>query len=220
MSSVTIKKLLLSRGFTLVELTTSVAIMTIVLGITLLERPQATLRLALRDTVSSSELLFRTAQLEGSAIKNVNDSFGGAGVFLDRTIPNQLLMFKDRVDASIVAALGVGNGLYNSTPTDEKKEIINFLRGSKFTQLCVSTTSINLSCNSEELHLVPIVQNVTVSFNRPSPTANIYVNNNTAIKYSTLCVQFETLRAPDDGHVQSLFISRSGIMIKQKGACK
>ncbi|MEN9552204.1 MAG: hypothetical protein RI935_581 [Candidatus Parcubacteria bacterium] len=215
-----ILKTLNIRGFTLAELITSMAIMTIVLGITLLERPQATLRLALRDTVSSSELLFRTAQLEGSAVKNLNDSIGGAGVFLNRSTPNSLLMFKDRVATNIVAALGIGNGLYDSTPTDEKKEILTFLRGNKFTQLCVSTTSINLSCNSEELHLVPIVQTVTVSFNRPSPTANIYVNNSTAIKYSTLCVQFETLRAPGDGHVQSLFVSRSGIMIKRKGTCK
>lgn len=204
------------RAFTLIELMVSVSIMTIVMGITLMQRPEATLKLSLADGIASLELMAREAQLQGSAINSLNDMYGGAGMFLNLATSTSALRFRDRVDATIPATIGVGNGLYESAPLDEKSETLEFIRGNKIKKLCVSTGTSTFSCNEEN---DPVIRTLTVSFNRPSPKANIYVNSSKDVNYVSACIQLETLKAPDQGHVRSLFIYRSGVVTKTLTSC-
>lgn len=204
------------RAFTLVELMVSVSIMTIVMGITLMQRPEATLKLSLSDAVSSLELMIREAQLQGSAVNSLNDLYGGAGTFLNLATSTKALRFRDRVDDTIPATIGVGNGLYESTPLNEQSETLEFMRGNKIKKLCVSTGTSTFFCNEEN---DPIIRTLTISFSRPSPNANIYVNGSKDVNYVSACIQLETLKAPDQGHVRSLFIYRSGVVTKTLTSC-
>lgn len=204
------------RAFTLIELMVSVSIMTIVLGITLMQRPEATIKLSLADVISSAELMVREAQLQGSAVNSLNDTYGGAGFFLNLASSSQALRFRDRVDESIPSTLGIGNGLYESTPLNEQSEILEFMRGNKVKKLCVSTGTSTFFCNEEN---DPQIRTLTVSFNRPSPNANIYINSSKDVNYVSACAQFETLKAPNQGHVRSLFIYRSGVVTKTLTPC-
>lgn len=210
------KKSHLIRGFTLIELIVSISIMTIVMGITLMQRPEATLKLSLADSITSLELMAREAQLQGSAINSLNDIYGGAGLFLNLSTSTKALRFRDRVDVAIPATIGIGNGLYDSTPFDEESETFEFIRGNKIKKLCVSTGTTTFSCNEGN---DPVIRTLTVSFSRPSPNANIYVNSLKDVNYVSACIQLETLKAPDQGHVRSLFIYRSGVVTKTLTPC-
>lgn len=210
------KKPHLVRGFTLIELMVSVSIMTIVLGITLMQRPEATIKLSLADVISSAELMVREAQLQGSAINSLNDMYGGAGVFFNLATSTRALHFRDRVDDSIPSTIGVGNGLYESGPLNEESEILEFMRSNKVKKLCVSTGTTTFFCNEEN---DPEIRTLTISFSRPSPNANIYINSSKDVNYVSACAQFETLKAPNQGHVRSLFIYRSGVITKTLTPC-
>lgn len=210
------KKPLSIRAFTLIELMVSVSIMTIVLGITLMQRPEATIKLSLADVISSAELMVREAQLQGSAVNSLNDTYGGAGFFLNLATSSQALRFRDRVDDSIPSTLGIGNGLYESTPLNEQNEILEFMRGNKIKKLCVSTGTSTFFCNEEN---DPQIRTLTISFNRPSPNANIYINSSKDINYVSACAQFESLKAPNQGHVRSLLVYRSGVVTKTLTSC-
>ncbi len=210
------KKPLSIRAFTLIELMVSVSIMTIVLGITLMQRPEATIKLSLADVISSAELMVREAQLQGSAVNSLNDTYGGAGFFLNLATSSQALRFRDRVDDSIPSTLGIGNGLYESTPLNEQTEILEFMRGNKIKKLCVSTGTSTFFCNEEN---DPQIRTLTISFNRPSPNANIYINSSKDINYVSACAQFESLKAPNQGHVRSLLVYRSGVVTKTLTSC-
>ncbi len=210
------KKPLSIRAFTLIELMVSVSIMTIVLGITLMQRPEATIKLSLADVISSAELMVREAQLQGSAVNSLNDTYGGAGFFLNLATSSQALRFRDRVDDSIPSTLGIGNGLYESTPLNEQTEILEFMRGNKIKKLCVSTGTSTFFCNEEN---DPQIRTLTISFNRPSPNANIYINSSKDINYVSACAQFESLKAPNQGHVRSLLVYRSGVVSKTLTSC-
>ncbi len=210
------KKSHLIRGFTLIELIVSISIMTIVMGITLMQRPEATLKLSLADVISSVELMVREAQLQGSAINSLNDVYGGAGVFFNLATSTTALHFRDRVDDETPSTIGIGNGLYETGPVNEKSETIEFIRGSKVKRLCVSTGTTTFSCNEGN---DPVIRTLTVSFSRPSPNANIYINGSKETNYVSACVQFETVKAPNQGHVRSLFIYRSGVITKTTTPC-
>ncbi len=190
--------------------------MTIVLGITLMQRPEATIKLSLADVISSAELMVREAQLQGSAVNSLNDTYGGAGFFLNLATSSQALRFRDRVDDSIPSTLGIGNGLYESTPLNEQTEILEFMRGNKIKKLCVSTGTSTFFCNEEN---DPQIRTLTISFNRPSPNANIYINSSKDINYVSACAQFESLKAPNQGHVRSLLVYRSGVVTKTLTSC-
>ncbi len=205
------------KAFTLIELIVSVGIMTLVLGITLMQKPEATLKLSLSDSMYTLELMVRQAQLQGSAITSSGNIYGGAGVFLTLASSTEALRFRDRVDKTISSTLGVGNGLYDNSPTNEKDEIVSFIRGNKIKKLCVSMGTSTFFCNSEN---DPVIKNLTLSFNRPSPSINIYINNSTSTNYASACVQMESLKAPNPGHIKSLYLYRAGLVVDKAKACQ
>lgn len=203
-------------GFTLVELIVAMGIMITIMGITLSNRPDAISRLALADEVSSANLLLRQSQLQGSSINSLDGTYGGAGVYFDRATSTKIIFFKDRVDQSIESALGVGDGVYSQVNSLEFSNSLSLTRRNHVAKLCVSMSTSTLLCN--EQNTVP-VQNLTVSFNRPSVEANIYINNATDTKYTAGCVEFNGYKAPADGFIRSVFVYKSGMMETKVGPC-
>jgi type II secretory pathway pseudopilin PulG len=203
------------RAFTLVELIVAVSIMITLLTITLSNRPDAITRLTLADQVASTDLMLRQAQLQGSSINSLGGTYGGAGVYFDLATATKVILFKDVTEDSIPSAIGVGNGLYEQSSL-ESYEMLTLTRGNKIAKLCVSLSTSTPLCNTDN---TPPVTNLTVSFNRPSTQANIYINNATDTKYALGCVEFNGYKAPMDGYVRSLFIYRSGMMERRMTPC-
>jgi prepilin-type N-terminal cleavage/methylation domain-containing protein len=212
---VPVKKISL-KGFTLVELMVSITVMLIIIGITLSGGPQSISRVKLADDVYRSELMLREIQLQGSAVNSLNGVFGGAGVFFDRATSTEILKFKDKVDISLLKAIGTGNGLYDSN-NSEVSDVFMLATKNKIVRLCVATSSPeNFSCNSDNL---PIVNTLTVSFSRPKQTAHIYINGATTTDFISACVQFEGPQSITAQNSRSLLVYQSGMITKKNGTC-
>ena len=205
------------RGFTLVELMVSIGIMAIVLGISISGAPSAIMRLALSDNTYQTELLIREAQLQGSAINSVNDTYGGTGVYFNLATSSQVIKFRDRVViANPPKAIGIGNGLYDSASPDEKNATILMTNRNRISKLCVTSGISPLTCYDNS---VSPLKTLTISFNRPKQTAHIYLDDVTSIDYTLACIQFDSLRAPDKGYVRSILVYKSGMITKKISTC-
>ena len=210
-----------TSGFTLVELLVSISIMIAVATVTLSGVPQAIIRAALSDDAFHIELVLRQTQIEGSAINSLDNTYGGMGVFFTRATTSQVLTFKDSVDSSIIRAIGVGNGLYDTAPSDEQKTISLLSKRDYVAELCVATSSLEpFYCNDAVLGTIPVIQNLTVSFTRPQQTAHIYVNNNSGKDYVSACIQINALAAQGSSFSKSVVVYKSGLIIKKIGPCK
>ena len=205
------------KGFTLVELLVSIGVMTIVLGIVYSGSPQSVMRLALSDNTYQGELFIREAQLQGSAINSVSGTYGGAGVFFNLATSTHILKFKDRVIVNPTRAINIGDGLYTTTPIDEKESVLTTTNRNTISTLCVATSSADkLYCNNAN---TPPINTLTISFIRPKQEAHIYVNNSTSTEYATACIQFDSFRSPEKGFVKSITVYKSGLITKKFGTC-
>lgn len=209
-------KMFSQGGFTLIELLVTVSIMAVILGITLSGGPQALMRLSLSDATYAAELYIREAQLQGSAINSINDTYGGAGVYFDLASSTYVSKFRDRVDPSIVRSIGVGNGLYDQSPIDELDVRQIIVGRHTVAKLCVRQGVDPFTCNENN---VPPINNLTVSFTRPSQNTQIYINNSTTTNYSAACIQIDSLKAPTPGYVRSILVYRSGMIMKRLNTC-
>ena len=208
-----------AHGFTLTELLVSMAIMSMIMGITLSGGPATIMRLSLADNTYKAELLIREAQLQGSSINSVNNIYGGSGVYFDRTLPDQIIKFKDRVDSTIVRAIGIGNGKYDTLPIDEKEITMMMTNNHRVGKLCVALDLNSFSCNTDGLFSVPSIDTLTISFTRPKQTAHIYINGDTTVDYSSACIQFDSTKSPLPGYVKSILIYKSGMITKNQKTC-
>lgn len=209
--------LLTKRGFTVVELLVCVAIMIIILGITLSGGPQAIMKVTLSDNTYNTELMLREAQLQGSAINSVGNLYGGVGVYFNLASSSQVLKFKDIIVPDVTRPIGIGNGLYEQTPTDEKEVVFKLSNNHKVGKLCVATGVAAFVCNDE---VGPPIKTLTVSFNRPKQTAHIYINDATTTDFTSACIQLDSFRSPLPGYVRSILVYRSGMITKKLGTCK
>lgn len=207
------------KGFTLVELLVSIGVMAIVLGVTMSGGPQAIARLSLADNTYTAELLLRETQLQGSSVNSVNNTFGGAGLFFDRATSTIVLKFKDRSILDVYRFISIGDGLYESTPTDEKESIMTLTNRNHIGKLCVATTSPSVFyCNAEN-STIGTINTLTVSFNRPKQTAHMYINNSTTTDFAAACIQFDAPNSPGQGYVKALLVYKSGMITKKTATC-
>jgi prepilin-type N-terminal cleavage/methylation domain-containing protein len=207
------------NAFTLIELLVGIGIMTVILGITLSGGPSAIMKLSLSDNTYRAELLIREAQLQGSAINTLNGVVGGAGIFLNRATSSAVLKFKDRVALSTLNVIGVGNGLYDVSPVDEKDTSFLLTNRHRIGKLCVATSTVSTSsimCNEEN---IPPVNTLTIAFERPKQTAHIYVNGATSTEYAFACIQFDSLKSPEFGFVKSILVYQSGMIFRNSRTC-
>lgn len=206
------------RGFTLVELSVSLAVIMTLTTILLSRYPETSVRLTLANLSHTTSLLIREAQVRGSAIDSVNSSLGGYGVYIDLTSPNQLVLFGDTVDSSIPKPLGVavGNGLYESgSPINEAKTITTLPSRYSIKKLCTGT-GFPFTCNTNSN---PAITSLTVSFTRPNPAPSIYINNTKATSFSAACIELHSPQSPLSGHIRSVHVFSSGMIRTSLGKC-
>lgn len=209
------------KGFSLIELTVSIGVMAIILGVTLSGGPQSLTRISLAENTYQNELLLREVQLQGSSINSLNNTFGGAGLYFNRATSTQTLKFKDRAIVDPTRAISIGNGIYDTSPIDEKDSLFMMTNRNVIGKLCVATTAPSVFyCNNENPTSIPIINTLAISYSRPKQTAHIYVNGDTATDYAAACIQFDSLRSPEQGYVKSILVYKSGMISKRTATCK
>lgn len=198
-----------NKGFTLIELLMCIGIMMLMTTALLDNYPETTMRLNVSNLAYKLSASMREAQLKGSAVESVNSTVGGYGMFFDVTNKTEMILFGDKIDSSIERpyGLGVGNGLYDLLPLTEKKSSINLLQGYSFKKLCV-TNSTTYTCNND---FAPPITSLTISFSRPSSLANIYINGDSAVPYSSACVEIHSPKSPKTGHIRAVHFYHSGM---------
>ena len=214
------------RGFTLLELSISLAVMFIMVGGIFAEYPITAMRITLTNVSYSTSLLLREAQLRGSAVDSGNSSptnvslstdspYGGYGVSMSLLSSGQIILFNDTVDTNISTPYGlaIGNGLYETSPLDETKEITNFPKGYYIKKLCILPDGSSIfSCNANYTNSI---ESLVVSFTRPNPQPNIYINGTKAESFSAACIELSSPRA----QFRSVQVFKSGIIRTQSTKC-
>ena len=160
----------LQKGFTVVEVLVSVAIVVAILAIVVFNQGDFNDQFGLTTNVSDVELQLRQAQVYGVSVREFVPSGGeftaAYGVSMNLTsqgISNGYLFFADR---------GTKNGAYDGSSTcltggaNECIARFTFSRGVTLSQVCVIQSNGSESCT-------PNVSRVDVSFLRPDPSARI-----------------------------------------------
>jgi prepilin-type N-terminal cleavage/methylation domain-containing protein len=216
---------MLVRGFTLIELLISVGIMVIMTISLLGSYPDSSVKAQLASYNNSLSILLHETQIRGSSIDSVNGSLGGYGLFFDRATSSKVIFFGDKVDLLIPMpqGIGIGNGLYDTSPVDEAKSVTTLLDGFSYKKLCIgsSTASIlkapyGFLCNATS---TPTINTLTISFIRPSQVAHIYINGTSTIDYPSACIQVYSRNSPAPGHIRSVKVYHSGMMIAGAKPC-
>lgn len=207
----------------MVELMISIAIMMLMTGLLLFNYPESAIRMTLINSVQTTALLIREAQIRGSAIDSVNSSLGGYGIYISLVGGNTLSsvkLFGDSVGlgnggGQSFYGLPVGNGLYETTPIDETNSTTVFPKDYKITKICVGQSPAPVCSSAENTAL-------TISFVRPSPRPNIYLNatkDAKGINYSKACIEFKSPIPYSIGHTRSVEVYNSGMIRTAIAAC-
>jgi prepilin-type N-terminal cleavage/methylation domain-containing protein len=208
------------RGFTLVELLICIGIMVIMTGTLLWRYPESTMKMNLATKTHQLSGLVREAQIRGSSVDSVNGSVGGYGIFIDSATSSQVILFKDNVEDGLVSSsgLGIGDGLYDMWPVQEAKSITKLLPNYSFKKLCITNPSdpTKFLCNDNN---TPPIITLTVSFTRPSTSADIYINGSSASSFSSACIQLYSPKSPEIGHIRSVQVYHSGMVTTSVTPC-
>lgn len=215
------------RGFTLVELMVSVAIILVMTGILLENYPESSIRITLLNNTHTLALLLREAQVRGSAVDSSNYVIGGYGILIDSATSSQAILFGDSVgnlNLKNSAGFSIGDGLFDkSVSPDTTKEIFAMKRDFSFEKLCVaSSTASSIDaprgylCNATS---TPHINSLTISFSRPSQNAHIYINNSTSTNYTAACIQLYSSKSPNPGHIRSVLVYHSGMVMTSAVSC-
>jgi len=202
----------------MVELMISIAIMMLMTGLLLFNYPESAIRMTLINSVQTTALLVREAQVRGSAIDSVNSSLGGYGVYIkivDANTLSAVTLFGDSVSNYGVASfygLPIGNGLYDITPIDETNSVTSIPKNYKITKVCVGQ-SPNITCSET------VNTSLTISFTRPSARPNIYLNGNNTTSYSKACIEFKSPIPYSVGHIRSVEVYNSGMIRTAIASC-
>lgn len=204
-------------AFTLLELLLSLAIIILLMAILFANYPSTATRLTLVNVSHKVSLLVREAQVRGSAIDSLNSTLGGYGIYASLAATNRIILFGDTIDSTVVKPNGltVGNGSYETTSPDETKTITTFPRGFYIKKLCVGN-GFPFTCNTSNS---PAIQSLTVSFIRPNPAPNIYINNTTSSRFNGACIELRDPRSPEAGHIRNVQVYNSGMIYISVGKC-
>lgn len=204
------------RGFTLIELMVSMAIMMTMTGVLFIRYPETIKRLTLANLTYTVALLIREAQVRGSAVDSSNSSIGGYGVYFSLANSNKVILFGDSIDGTLSPyEIIIGNGLYDISPVNESKTVTTLPSGFSVSKLCVGT-GFPFICNSDN---IPSITTLTISLTRPDPRFSIYINDSKTGVFSAGCVELQSLLAPSVGHIRSVQIFNSGIIRTSNTKC-
>lgn len=164
------KRLRLLRGFTLIELVVTMAILSLITGVTLANHNRFGGQIMLRNLAHEMALVIREAQVYGVSVRKVNIGVGefsaGYGVHINAANPRNYYLFADSYEDSIYPVRG-SDGLRNTSLEDVNAYTIG--RGYVITQICAGSTgtvcaNVCDSCSGGALDIV---------FERPEPDAHI-----------------------------------------------
>ncbi len=197
------------RGFTLIELMVSVAIMVTMTTLLLYNYPESAVRITLINSIHSVALLVREAQVRGSAIDSVNSTLGGYGVKIaipaNDTTPSKAILFGDTISGGLSSyGLPIGNALYETSPIDETKSTVTLPNRYNITKICVGQSPSTCTTLSNSY--------VIISFVRPDSLPYIYLNGSKTINYSRACIEMQSPRAPAVGHTRAVEVYSSGMI--------
>lgn len=210
------------RGFTMVELVISVAIIMLMSTVILVDYPDSVIKLNLANLNHKMALLIREAQIRGSSVDSRNSTVAGYGVYVDLNNKKIATIFNDFADSSIPVSNGIqiGDGLYSSeSPLDETSSVISLRSKYTFSKLCVGN-GYPFLCNDDEGITGGPITSLTISFKRPNPKALVYVNNTTLSTLGGACLEIVSPKYPAFGHVRSVHIFSSGMITTSSNACQ
>lgn len=212
----------------------ALTIMLVGTGLLLENYPNSTLRLTLLNNTHISALLIREAQIRGSAVDSsatVSNSVGGYGVFINLATSSQAILFGDSIKFLESSHPGlknkfgfdIGDGLYDEAVSlDKVKSTLKFKEGFTFKKLCVASSTASEGITNGYLcstvNTVPI-RTLTISFNRPSQIAHMYINGNSANDFAGACIQLYSPKSPEVGHIRSIKVSHSGMVTTSMNPC-
>ncbi len=223
------------KGFTLIELMVCIGVMMIMTTLLFSSYPDSMVRIGLANTSHKISILVREAQVRGSSVdsrsgmNNLN-VVSGYGVYVNSLATTSLILFADFAGTTQqVNHIYVGNGLYDQNPVDEKDSTLNLLQSFYISNICVKN-SVDLYCNSGHVNPLPTVNttthidNLTISFIRPNPRPNIYINN-VISSYDEACIEIRSPKSPVvpkeplAGHVRAIKVSNTGFITTSVKSC-
>ena len=160
------------RGFTLVELLTVFAVITILTTVFLLQQRRFDSSTLLRSLGYSISLSIRQAQVYGSSVRQFGASstgfnynygvyFSGSGLSCANGNNTCYVLFADVND----------NNLYTSSPTDEKVQQFDLHNGYSITKFCATVATGGVLGSSHCSTGASPIHSLTVYFERPNPDA-------------------------------------------------
>ncbi len=169
------KKILNSkRGFSVTELLISIAIISLILAVVVLNQGDFTDQFSLTTNANDLELLIRQAQVFGVSVREFtpasNEFTSAYGVSLSTVTTGFQSIYVSFADR------GTKNGIYDgdiACTTGGSSECIKkftFTRGIKINQICALKANSQADC-------APIVGRTDITFNRPDPAASITTFN-------------------------------------------
>lgn len=221
------------QGFTLIELMVSIGIMMIMTAVLFSGYPESITRIGLANTAHKVSLLIREAQVRGSSIDSRSglNVVSGYGVYVNSAVTNSLILFSDFIDSASVARIPLGNGLYDQNPIDEKDSLLKLLQNFYISNLCVKNSSglycnfIHSPSNTDPVVTQTAINNLTISFNRPNPRPNIYINDLKTANYDEACIEIRSPQSPKvplepiAGYVRAIKIANTGFITTSVRSC-
>jgi prepilin-type N-terminal cleavage/methylation domain-containing protein len=216
------------KAFTLVELMMSVAIMGFMSAILLWNYPDSNVKIKMVNFTQTTALLVREAQIRGSSITSQGGDYAGFGVYFSLATSSEITLFADEIiPGNYKNGILVGDGLKSTTTITEVKSLTTLPTGYVISNICVYSGS-RYYCKSDTN---PAIDSISISFIRPNPQPAIYVNDNalgslTSIAsgliisepFTGACIELSSPKAPNEGHVRSIYIEGVGsISTKIKG---
>lgn len=213
------------RGFTMLELMISIAIIGVMSTVILIDYPESVVKVNLANLNHKIALLIREAQIRGSSVDSRNstndNAIAGYGIYVELDKNDTAIIFNDYAEVgNYVNGIQVGDGRYSSSsPLDETSSLISLRKRYTFSKLCVGN-GYPFICNNDETEGVPIINSMTVSFKRPNPRALFYINNDATSTMGGACLEIVSPQHPAEGHERSVRIFSSGMITTSYSGCQ
>jgi len=179
-------------GFTLIELMVSMAIITIITSVVLVNHNRFNGTIFLGNLAYDVALSVREAQIYGLSVREFGGSFNiGYGVHFDVATPKSFFIFAD-IDR---------NQRYTAS-TDSVVETLTVTRGNSISKFCATTFGISPveKCTDSSAPLGTL----DIAFNRPNPEA--VITDNLGIGYTSAKI----IVSSDEGDTRSVVIEGTG----------
>lgn len=181
-----------TKGFTLIELLVSVAIITIITSIVLVNHNRFNGSIFLGNLAYDVALSVRQAQIFGLSVREFNGTFDiGYGVHFDVTTPKSFFIFAD-IDR---------NQRYNSS-VDSVVDTLTITRGNSISKFCA--TAFGGSPVEKCSDSGSPITTLDVSFNRPDPEA--IIKDNIGTSYSSARVEIMS----STGDTRNVIVEQTG----------